>query len=143
MKHARMIGVPAGAYVAGVFLVTAIVITPIDLIWGDSLSAITGVDWLWVAMLALLAGCLGHTLMTWAQRHVNVGIASIMILGTTVVTAAGAWICFDQALTAIQIAGGAVVLVGLSGVLMLQIADPRRPAEVPMLVELAEPPLPE
>jgi drug/metabolite transporter (DMT)-like permease len=143
MKHARMAGVPAGAYVAGVFLVTAIAVTPIDLLWGDSLGAISGVDWLWVAMLALLAGCLGHTLMTWAQRHVNVGIASIMILGTTVVTAAGGWIFFDQALTALQIAGGAVVLVGLSGVLLVQIADPRRPAEVPMLVELAEPPLPE
>ena len=66
-----------------------------------------------------------------------------MILGTTVVTAAGGWIFFDQTLTPLQIAGGAVVLVGLSGVLLVQIADPRRPAEVPMLVELAEPPLPE
>jgi drug/metabolite transporter (DMT)-like permease len=143
MKHARMTGVPAAAYVAGVFLVTAIIVTPIDLVWGDSIGAISGIDWLWVAMLALLAGCLGHTLMTWAQRHVNVGIASIMILGTTVVTAAGGWIFFDQALTALQIIGGAVVLAGLSGVLLLQLADPRRPAEVPVLVELAEPPLAE
>src|SRR5262249_50756296 len=117
MKHARMIGVPAGAYVAGVFLVTAIVITPIDLIWGDSLGAITGVDWLWVAMLALLAGCLGHTLMTWAQRHVNVGIASIMILGTTVVTAAGGGVFFDPTPTPPQIAGGGVGVRGPSGVL--------------------------
>ena len=32
---------------------------------------------------------------------------------------------------------------GLSGVLLLQLSDPRRPAEVPMLVELAEPPIAE
>ena len=58
-------------------------------------------------------------------------------------TAAGAWIFFGQALSAVQIIGGIVVLIGLSGVLLLQLSDPRRPAEVPMLVELAEPPIAE
>jgi drug/metabolite transporter (DMT)-like permease len=143
MKHARMTGVPAAAYVAGVFLVGAIVVTPANLIWGDSLSTIVGVDWLWVFLLAIIAGCLGHTLMTWAQRHVNVGVASIMVLATTVVTAAGGWIFFGQSLTAVQIVGGLVVLAALSGVLLLQLNDPRRSPEVPMLVELAEPPLAE
>lgn len=143
MKHARMTGVPAAAYVAGVFLVCAIVVTPVDLIWGDSLSAITGIDWLWIFLLAVLAGCLGHTLMTWAQRHVNVGVASIMVLGTTIVTAAGGWIFFDQALNAVQIVGGFVVLVALGGVLLFQLSDPHRPPEVPILVELAEPPMAE
>ena len=143
MKHVAMTGVPASAFIAGVFLVTALVVTPIDLVWGDSVSAIAGIDWLWIVLLALLAGVTGHTLMSWAQRHVNIGVASIMVLGTTVVTAAGAWVFFGQALGAVQIIGGIVVLIGLSGVLLLQFADPRRPAEVPMLVELAEPPIAE
>jgi drug/metabolite transporter (DMT)-like permease len=143
MKHARVTGVSAGAYVTGVFIVTAIVVTPIDLLWGDSVSAITGYDWLWIFLLAVFAGCLGHTFMTWAQRHVNVGVASIMVLATIVVTAAGGWIFFDQALTAVQIAGGIVVLIALGGVLLLQLSDPRLPAEVPVLVELGEPPLAE
>jgi drug/metabolite transporter (DMT)-like permease len=143
MKHVAMTGVPASAFIAGVFLVTAVVVTPVDLVWGDSVSAIDGVEWLWIVLLALLAGVTGHTLMSWAQRHVNIGVASIMVLGTTVVTATGAWIFFDQALSAVQIVGGIVVLIGLSGVLLLQLSDPRRPAEVPVLVELAEPPMAE
>ena len=140
MKQARMTDVPASAYVAGVFLVCAVVVTPVELLWGDSLSAITGVDWVWIFLLAVFAGCLGHTFMTWAQKHVNVGVASIMVLGTTIVTSAGAWIFFDQALNAVQILGGFVVLAGLGGVLLLQLSDPYRPPEVPFLVELAEPP---
>jgi drug/metabolite transporter (DMT)-like permease len=143
MKHARMTGVPAAAYVAGVFLTCAIVVTPLDLVWGDGLSAINGLDWLWIFMLAVFAGCLGHTLMTWAQRHVNLGVASIMVLGTTIVTAAGGWVFFDQALNVVQIVGGFVVLVALGGVLLLQLSDPHRPPEVPILVELAEPPMAE
>jgi drug/metabolite transporter (DMT)-like permease len=143
MKQQRMAGVPAAAYVAGVFLVTAVVITPVDIVWGDGVGAVSGIDWLWVVLLAVLAGCAGHVLMTWAQRHVNIGVASIMVLGTTVVTATGGWIFFDQTLTALQICGGLVVLVGLSGVLLLQLADPRLPPQVPTLVELAEPPIAE
>jgi drug/metabolite transporter (DMT)-like permease len=140
MKHARMQDVPAAAYVAGVFLVCAIVVTPIELASGESLSAIEGEEWLWIFLLAVFAGCLGHTLMTWAQRHVNVGIASIMVLGTTIVTAGGAWIFFDQELNVVQILGGFVVLVALGGVLLFQLSDPDRPPEVPLPLELAEPP---
>jgi drug/metabolite transporter (DMT)-like permease len=140
MKHARMADVPAAPYVAGVFLVCAIVVTPLDLAWGDGLSSIVGFDWLWIFMLAVFAGCLGHTLMTWAQRHVNVGVASIMVLGTTIVTAAGGWIFFGQELNVIQILGGFVVLMALGGVLLFQLSDPHRPPEVPLPLELAEPP---
>lgn len=140
MKQVRMTGVPATAFVAGVFLVTAIAVTPVDLIWGDRVSAISGIEWLWIVLLALLAGCTGHILMTWAQRHVNIGVASIMVLGTIVVTAAGGWIFFDQALSWLQIVGGFVVIVALSGVLLIQVGNPLRRPEVPVLVELAEPP---
>lgn len=140
MKQARMQDVPAAAYVAGVFLVCAILVTPIDLLWGDGLSAIVGFDWLWIVLLAVFAGCFGHTLMTWAQRHVNVGVASILVLATTVLTAAGGWIFFGQELTVVQIVAGFVVLVALGGVLLLQLADPHRPPGVPLPLELAEPP---
>ncbi|HEY7104898.1 MAG TPA: DMT family transporter [Acidimicrobiia bacterium] len=143
MKHARLNDVPAAAYVAGVFLVCAVVVTPIDIVWGDAISTVNGIEWLWVTLLALLAGCTGHVLMTWAQKHVNVSVASVMVLGTTVVTSIGGWIFFDQALSAVQIAGGLLVLMGLSGVLLVQLSDSRTPEEVPVLVELAEPPLAE
>lgn len=141
MKHARTgARTPAAAYVAGVFLACAVTVTPVNAVWGDSIGAISGREWLWLVLLSLLAGCAGHVLMTWAQRHVNVGVASIMILGSIVVTAAGAWVFFDQRLSVAQIVGGIVVMVALSVVLLIQVSDPRRLRKVPVLVELAEPP---
>jgi drug/metabolite transporter (DMT)-like permease len=123
-----------------VFLVCAVVVTPIELASDESLGTIDGEEWLWIVLLAVFAGCLGHTLMTWAQKHVNVGIASIMVLGTTIVTAGGGWIFFGQELNVVQIVGGFVVLAALGGVLLFQLSDPDVPPEVPRPLELAEPP---
>ena len=140
MKQQRNAGEPAAAYISGVFIVCGIVVTPIALIWGSSLTALDGNDWLYITALALIAGCAGHGMMTWAQKHVNVSIASVMILGTTIVTAVGAWIFFDQELTSVQILAGAVVLATIGGVLALQLRQ--HPGET-VLPDLAEPPFAE
>jgi drug/metabolite transporter (DMT)-like permease len=139
MKKRRMAGFPVGAFIAGVFLVAAIAATPVALAWGDG-GAVAGEDWLWIVLLTVLTGCAGHGLMTWAQKHVDVGLASVMVLGSLVVTAGGAWVFFDQELRAVQIVGGLVTLAALAGVLGVQFAGPRRPAELP---DLAEPPIAE
>ena len=140
MKRQRMADVPAAAYISGVFIVCGVIVTPISLIWGTSLTDLDGSDWASILALALVAGCAGHGMMTWAQKHVNVGIASVMILGTTIVTATGAWMFFDQTLTTTQIAAGFVVLVAISCVLALQLRQ--HPGEV-VLPDLAEPPFAE
>jgi drug/metabolite transporter (DMT)-like permease len=59
-------------------------------------------------------------LMAWAQRHVTVTISSVLALGATVITAAGAWVFFDQSLGASQIIGGLVVLASLCGIVISQ-----------------------
>lgn len=135
IKRHRMAGEPAAAYISGVFIVTAIVITPLALIWGSSFTSFTGEEWIYVVMLALLAGCLGHGTMTWAQKHVDLGIASVMVLGTTVVTAAGGWIFFGQELNGVQIAAGAAVLATIGGVLVLQMRGPSRDLVIPEITE--------
>ena len=40
LKQQRMAGVPAAAYISGVFIVCGIVITPLALIWGSSFTAL-------------------------------------------------------------------------------------------------------
>lgn len=140
MKRRRLAGDPAAAYISGVFIVCGIVVTPIALIWGSSVTGLTIDDWVYIVLLALVAGCAGHGMMTWAQKHVDVSVASVMILGTTVVTAAGAWVFFDQPLTGIQIVAGAVVLVTIAGILALQLRQ--QPREV-VLPDLSEPPFAE
>ena len=140
VKRARMAAVPAAAYISGVFIVAGVLIAPLVFIWGTSLTAFTSEDWTYIVSLALVVGCGGHGMMTWAQKHVNVGVASVIILGTTVVTAAGGWIFFGQALTSVQIAAGVVVLATIAGVLAIQVRQETNEAVLP---ELIEPPIAE
>ncbi|HEX5587284.1 MAG TPA: DMT family transporter [Acidimicrobiia bacterium] len=137
VKRARVEGVPAAAYIAGVFIIGGTLITPMAALWGTSFTSITGEEWGYLVALAVIVGCCGHGLMTWAQKHVNVGIASVIILGTTVVSAVGGWIFFQQALTGVQIVAGLVVLATIAGILAIQI---RQQDDEIMLVDLAEPP---
>jgi drug/metabolite transporter (DMT)-like permease len=121
IKHLRTrTQVPAMAALAGLFFVGALGATPIALIHGLGLSALDGKDWLQMAGLVLLPGTVGHFMMTWAQRHVEVTISGLCQLLAVVLTALGGWVCFGQELTGLQILGGLVVLVGLAGVLLLQ-----------------------
>lgn len=121
VKQARMAGVPAAAYITGVFIIGGVTMTPMSFLWGTPLSGLDGEDWVYIVAIALLVGCVGHGLMTWAQKHVNVGVASTIILGTTVVTAVGAWVFFDEALDAVQIIAGGVVLVAIAAILAIQV----------------------
>jgi drug/metabolite transporter (DMT)-like permease len=140
IKRARMADVPAAAYIAGVFIIAAVLITPLALVWGSSFTSFSADEWGYVVALAVVVGCTGHGLMTWAQKHVNVGIASVIILGTTVVTAVGGWIFFDQALSGAQVFAGVVVLITIAGILAIQI---RLQDDEITLVDLAEPPFAE
>jgi drug/metabolite transporter (DMT)-like permease len=121
IKQARMAGVPAAAYITGVFIVGAVTMAPLSIAWGTPVGALDAEEWVYIVAIALLVGCLGHGMMTWAQKHVNVGVASTIVLGTTVVTAVGAWVFFDEVLDAVQIVAGAVVLAAIAGILTIQI----------------------
>ena len=126
MKRQRTNGVPAMSLLAGVMLVAAIAVTPIVLLTEDDLTAIGGWDWLWLLLLVLGVGAVGHGLMAWAHRDVDVTISSLLTLGSPVISAIGAWLVFDQGLTALQLAGAFLVLFGLVGVV---VASPRPSAE--------------
>jgi len=137
IKRARVANVPAAAYITGVFIVGAIVATPMAFAWGTPIGDLNAEELGYIVAIALAVGCVGHGLMTWAQKHVNVGIASTIILGATVVSAVAAWIVFDQALDAVQIAAGVVVLAAIAGILTIQL---RLQDDELSLVDLAEAP---
>jgi drug/metabolite transporter (DMT)-like permease len=126
MKRQRTAGVPAVSLLAGVMLTAAIAVTPVVLLTEDDLGSIGGWDWLWLLLLVFAVGAVGHGLMAWAHRHVDVTISSLLTLGSPVISAVGAWKVFDQSLTAVQLAGAVLVLAGLVGVV---VASPRPSAE--------------
>jgi DME family drug/metabolite transporter len=129
MKHRRMEGeggegVAASAYTAAAFLVGALVETPVWLAVGDR-GDVSGTEWLWLVLLAVVSLTAGMGALAWAQRHVGVAVSSVISSGATVVTAAGAWMYFDQTLQVPQVVGGLVVLLSLGGIVLAEFAAPK------------------
>lgn len=118
VKQVRNKGVHAGALIAGVFCVAAVVVSPWVILTSHDLGAIHGTDWLPIIAMVLVSGLVGHGLMTWAQRHLDITLASLLMLGSPVISAIGAWIVFGQRLSGVQIAGAVVVLGALGGIVV-------------------------
>ena len=74
----------------------------------------SGTQWAWLAALLAVPGT-GHFLMNWSHLHVPLSLTGLMTLGIPVISAAGAWAALDQAVTATQGVGMAIVI----GVLVL------------------------
>jgi drug/metabolite transporter (DMT)-like permease len=118
IKHRRGAGLPAVALLAGVLLGAAVAVTPVAVIGSDDLFSISGWDWFWLAMMVLVPSTIGHGLMNWAQRYVDVTISSLMTLANPVVTTIGAWLVYDQVLKGVQVLGAAVVMLSLAGIVL-------------------------
>ena len=112
-KRARSGDVHSWSFLASVFVVTAVVVTPWALVVDGGIETVHGIDWLYVLALVILSGMVGHGLMTWAHRYVDVTVASMLTLGNPVVSIVGAWLIFSEALTVVQAIGTVVVLVAL------------------------------
>jgi drug/metabolite transporter (DMT)-like permease len=69
--------------------------------------------WLVVAAMALLVQVGGQTLVTLSLAHVPTNLTALMFLIQPMIPAAVAWYMFGERITALQIAGAVLVLVGL------------------------------
>lgn len=93
---------------AGLLLLTAVALsTPL---WSLSWIALA-------AIFGLAAGpqLLGHTAFNWAIRHVSAPLVAIAILGEPVGSAILAWILFGETVNDMQLAGFALLLMGIFG----------------------------
>ena len=137
-KRVRATDVHAWALLAAVFICSLVVVLPWSLATTRDLDAIQGTDWLLLLGLILLPGMVGHGLMTWAHHYVDVTVTSMMTLANPVVSIVGAWIIYDQDLTAAQLAGGAVVLVALGALVRRQRAERALAAEAALTGDLLD-----
>jgi drug/metabolite transporter (DMT)-like permease len=137
-KHHRDHDVHTWSWIASVFLVAAVLVTPWCLLASDDIGGMHGNDWLWLVLLVLGPGVVGHGLMTWAHAHLDVSLTSLLSLGNPVVSTIGAWAIFSQALSASQIAGAVVVLVALGALISRQRADVALAAEAAATQDLLD-----
>jgi len=119
-KKRRVAGVHSWSYLAAIFTWASVVIFPFGIMASNDLGSMTTKDWWYIVAMALVPGLIGHGMMTWAQGHIDISLASLLGLLSPVVSAILAWIVLRQTLTSMQLVGGAIVLASLSALVRLQ-----------------------
>jgi len=120
VKRIRATEVPVLAYLTAMFLWSAVLISPWAVLSTKGLDRMAGTDWLLILALIVGPGLLGHGLMTWAQKYLDVTTTSLLNLASPVVSMIGARVFYEQSLKPIQMVAGAVVLFALAGIVLAQ-----------------------
>jgi drug/metabolite transporter (DMT)-like permease len=110
-KHTRELH-GALEYTVAVTVMSAVVVTPIVLLSGQSLADVKLGDSTWIILLAVVPGG-GHLIMNWSHRYVDASISSILGNLSPLVAAVLAIPILNQSLTISQVLG---VLVGLGAI---------------------------
>jgi drug/metabolite transporter (DMT)-like permease len=103
-------------YMTSALLVAALVVTPIVLVSGQPLGDVHGTTWVWLALFVLVPGALGHLLVNWAHRFVDVTISSVIVVGLPVVAALLAWVLLGETLGPLELAGGVAVIACVAAI---------------------------
>lgn len=118
---------PALEYQAALALVSALVVSPLALLSGQSLR-IPDLRTLLLLALTILMGASGHFLMNWAHGHTPLLLTSLLTLASPVVSVAAAAALLGEPVLAAQVVGIGVVLVSLGVVVVRTTTASRREA---------------
>ena len=124
--------VGAWEYVVGMTTVSGVIILLVTLATHQGLGNPTAWEWALLVGIAIFPGTLGHVLINWAHEHVPAFVSSMILLAVPIIATAGAAALLDEPVSALQIAGGMIVLVAIA---IIVITSRRREADV--LVESA------
>lgn len=115
-KKLRDQNVNSWSLIATITVIAAAVAIPPCLLVSDDLGAVHGIDWFYLLVMVLGPGVLGHGLMTWASKHLQVTVSALLTLASPVVSAVGAWLWLDQSMKPVQVVGSAIVLGALAAI---------------------------
>jgi drug/metabolite transporter (DMT)-like permease len=119
-KKRRDEGIHSWSFLAAVFFCASIVVLPYGAITSNDLGAMHVSDWWYIVGMAVGPGVIGHGMMTWAQGHIDVSLASLLGLISPVISSILAWFFFQQSLTPLQLLGGVIVLWSLTALVRMQ-----------------------
>jgi drug/metabolite transporter (DMT)-like permease len=105
--------VATSALMAWSGVVTALVLLPIALISGEQMLPVSTTGWVKLAGLALISQVAGQSLIAYAMAHLPATFSSVGLLFQPVMATLFAWLLLGEAVSALQLAGGATVLVGI------------------------------
>jgi drug/metabolite transporter (DMT)-like permease len=81
---------------------------------GEGIMPHSSKTWLLLIALALVSQIGGQGLITYAMAHLPASFATVTLLAQPVVTAVVSYFAFGQALTALQLGGGTLLLAGIA-----------------------------
>lgn len=94
-------------------LVGAVTVSAIALLTGAEVGQMQGERWLWVSLLSLIPGLLGHGVFSWAQPRVDASVSSVLIQAEPVIASFAAWGILGQRVSLLQMLSMSVVVAAL------------------------------
>lgn len=113
VRAARTRGWATGTIMAASGVVTAVTLLPIALISGETMWPATPRGWAVLAGLAVVSHLGGQSLIAYALAGLPASFASVGLLVQPATAAVAAWLLLGETLTAGQLAGGLLLLVGI------------------------------
>ncbi len=80
---------------------------------GQQVAGFSLPTWSCMIGLALVSQILGHTTNNWALRFFSASMIAVALLGEPICSTLAAYVLFDETLTAIQMGGATLILVGI------------------------------
>ncbi|MEC5159960.1 drug/metabolite transporter (DMT)-like permease [Janthinobacterium sp. CG_23.3] len=93
--------------------ITAVFLLPFALLMPGDFWPASAAAWLPLLGLALVCQIGGQTVITYAFAHLPSSLSSISLLIQPLTAALAAWVIFNEAIGPVQMAGGAVLLLGI------------------------------
>lgn len=105
--------VPTNTLMVGSALVSAILLLPAAIITDGNFTPPTLEGWFPLLGLALITHVMGQGLIIYGLAHISPALGAIGLLIQPVVAAILAWAIFDEALGALHLVGGGLILAGI------------------------------
>lgn len=92
----------------------AVTVSIIAVVTSTDVGQVRADQWIWIVILTLVPGLLGHGVFSWAQPRVDASVSSVLIQAEPVIASVTAWILLDQTVSLLQAVAMAIVLAALS-----------------------------
>ena len=101
------------SYGAVVYSLTAVFLVALAVGTGTPLGGHSTSSYVFIVLLAVIAHLIGHNATNWALGSLSAAVVAVAILGEPVASALIAAALLDEVPSALEVAGGAVVLAGV------------------------------
>lgn len=117
-------------YVALVYATAALLLWAAALASAAEMGGYAPATWWALIGIALVSQVIGHSGYNWSLRHLRPDFVAVTLLGEPIVASLLGWVLFREAIPALTLAGGAVILAAIAMAARAQLEEQRASAAV-------------